>query len=108
MKILLDSITTIPAGVALKLSPEQIQARQHAIEKFGPDPDIYVGTQAMVFKAGEIIEISGDLQAGIFPLYDKIKDIETKTEQTAEESKQEKPVVKHRRPKAEPASHNID
>lgn len=110
MKILIDSITHIPAGVALKLTPEQFQARQHALEKFGTKPDIFVGTQALVFKAGEIIEIAGELQAGILPIYDKIKAVDEVT--SAQSVQTDVPLhkpAKHRKSKQdEPTILNTD
>lgn len=97
MKIILVSVTTIPAGVALKLTPHQIDARVHAIEAWGDDPSIYVGTQALVFKTGEEIEIVGDLPKGILPIYDQITEVDKQIVKT-------EAAIKHKRSaKAEPA-----
>lgn len=73
MKITLESVTTIPAGVALRLTPEQAGARQFALEPFGNKKGVYVGTQQLQFKAGEIVEVIGDLPKGILPVYDRLR-----------------------------------
>lgn len=70
MNITFDRVTTIPAGVAVKLSPQQAQARSHALEPFDKKKGCYVGTHALQFKAGETVEIIGHLPKGILPAYD--------------------------------------
>jgi hypothetical protein len=72
MKITLDAVTNIPAGVSLRLTPEQASARSHAIEPFGKQKQVYVGTQQLCFKRGEVIEVIGDLPKGILPIYDRL------------------------------------
>jgi hypothetical protein len=76
MKITFKTPTTVPAGIALRLTPEQADARTHALEKYGKDDDVVVGTQALQFKAGEVIEVVGDLPKGLLPNYDAIKKAE--------------------------------
>lgn len=71
MKITLTEITMIPSGVALKLTDAQLDARRHAVEPFEDKKNVWVGTQAFTFKAGETIEIMGDLPKGILPVYDQ-------------------------------------
>lgn len=70
MKITMKVVTDVPAGVALKLTPEQVAAREHALEPYGKQKNVYVGLQALTFKAGESIEVVGDLPKGILPIYD--------------------------------------
>lgn len=69
MKITLNEVTNIPAGVALRLSPEQAAARGHSLEVL--KKGVFVGTHALQFKAGETVEIVGDLPKGILPVYDR-------------------------------------
>jgi hypothetical protein len=73
MKITLYAVTNIPAGVALRLSPEQAASRQHMLEPFGKQKGVYVGTQQLQFKAGESVEVIGDLPKGILPVYDRLR-----------------------------------
>jgi len=73
MKITLNSVTTIPAGVALRLSPEQSASRAHLLEAFGKQKGVVVGVTALQFKAGESVEVVGDLPKGILPIYDQLK-----------------------------------
>lgn len=73
MKLYFDKATTIPAGVALKLTPEQIAVRSHLLEPFGKKKQVYVSIQALQFKSGESVEIAGDLPKGIVPAYDQNK-----------------------------------
>lgn len=73
MKITLKDVTTIPAGVALRLTPEQASARDFALEPYGKQKGVYVGTQSLTFKAGETVEVVGDLPKGILPIYDKLR-----------------------------------
>ncbi len=72
MKITLKDITNVPAGVALRLTPEQKSAREHALEPYGKQKNVYVGMQSLTFKEGETIEVVGDLPKGILPIYDKL------------------------------------
>lgn len=69
MKIALNEVTTIPAGVALRLTPEQASARGHSLETM--KKGVFVGTHALQFKAGEIVDVVGDLPKGILPVYDR-------------------------------------
>ena len=71
MKLKLKTATTIPAGVALKLTPEQYAARSHLLEPFEGDKEVFVGIVPHQFKAGETVEIMGDLPKGILPIYDR-------------------------------------
>lgn len=73
MKITLKEVTNIPAGVALRLSPEQAASRLYALEAYGKQPGVYVGTHALTFKSGETVEVVGDLPKGILPIYDKLR-----------------------------------
>jgi hypothetical protein len=74
MNITFEELTTIPAAVALRLSPEQVASRVHALELYGDDLiGCYIGTQALQFKAGETVEILGDLPKGILPIYDQLR-----------------------------------
>ena len=73
MKILIDTVTSIPAGVALRLTPEQAAAREHALEAWGDEPGVVVGTQPLQFKVGETVDITGDLPKGIVPVYDRLR-----------------------------------
>lgn len=73
MKITLKEVTSIPAGVALRLTPEQASARDFALEPYGKQKGVYVGTQSLTFKAGETVEVVGDLPKGILPIYDKMR-----------------------------------
>ena len=70
MIIKLQQATTVPAAVALRLSSEQESARRHQIEPFGSDGGVFVGKESLNFKAGETIEIVGDIPKGILPIYD--------------------------------------
>jgi hypothetical protein len=70
MKLTLNTVTTVPAGVALRLTPEQAAARGYALEPYGKQKNVFVGTQALQFKAGETVEIVGNLPKGILPIYD--------------------------------------
>jgi hypothetical protein len=83
MKITLKVVTNVPAGVALRLTPEQVGAREHALEPYGKTKGVFVGTQALTFKAGESIEVVGDLPKGILPIYDKLRPAD-KSEPVAE------------------------
>jgi hypothetical protein len=78
MLIKIDTITTIPAGVALKLTPEQAAARAYALEPYDIDgeasPGIFVGTVPLQFKIGESVEIAGNLPKGMVPAYDSLVD----------------------------------
>lgn len=76
MKITFEELTTIPAAVAIRLTPKQAAARSHALEQFGDDAEVFVGTQALQFKTGESVEIIGDLPKGILPVYDRLRDLE--------------------------------
>jgi hypothetical protein len=97
MKLYFDKATTIPAGVALKLTPEQTAVRIHLLEPFGKKKQVYVSTQALQFKSGESVEIAGDLPKGILPAYDQNKkqigvktmDIETEEPDTEEPDTEE-------------------
>jgi hypothetical protein len=81
MKITFDTVISIPAGVALRLTPEQAAARYFALEPYGKQKGVVVGTQALQFKAGETVEIAGDLPKGILPVYDRLQeDMEIKPE----------------------------
>jgi hypothetical protein len=74
MKITFKELTNVPAAVAMILTPDQVRARTHALEPFGDDLiGSYVGTQALQFKAGETVEIVGDLPNGILPIYDQLR-----------------------------------
>lgn len=64
---------TIPAGVALKLTPAQAEARRYALEPYGDAPDVFVATQPMQFKAGESVDIAGDLPKCLVPAYDLLR-----------------------------------
>ncbi len=70
MKLNLVESITVPAGVALRLTPIQVASRLHVLEPYGKQKSVYVGTSALQFKAGESIEIMGDLPKGILPIYD--------------------------------------
>jgi len=70
MILTLESATTIPAAIAMRLSSEQERARKYAIEPFGSDGGVFVGKEALQFKAGEVIEIVGDVPKGLLPVYD--------------------------------------
>jgi len=100
MKIKLETATTIPAGVALKLTPEQYAARSHLLEFLDAKEKVYVGVVPHQFKAGETIEIAGDLPKGILPVYDwhrglltdeEINQFETETEQHTQKAAHRKP-----------------
>ena len=103
MKITFKELTNVPAAVAMILTPDQATARKHALESFG---DIaigaFVGTQALQFKAGETVDIIGDLPRGILPIYDQMRD-GLMTEPEINELEFEKPMpeikTSHRKPK---------
>lgn len=80
MKITFEETTTIPAAVAIKLTLEQVAARFHSLEPFGVDTNDFVGTEPLQFKKGETIEIIGDLPKGILPVYDRLRDFESGSE----------------------------
>ena len=88
MKIKLTVVTIIPSGVALRLTPEQAESRRHFLEPFGVKKGVYVGTQPMQFKAGEIIDVVGDLPKGILPVYDQAQEKQpaVKVEKTGNEA----------------------
>jgi len=74
MKITFKELTNVPAAIAMILTPDQVRARTHALEPYGDDLiGAYVGTQALQFKAGETVEIIGDLPKGMLPVYDQIR-----------------------------------
>lgn len=93
MKITLKDVTTIPAGVALRLTPEQAASRLYALEAYGKQPGVYVGTHALTFKAGETVEVVGDLPKGILPIYDKLRPAD-KPQPAAEASTSQDEAVK--------------
>jgi hypothetical protein len=87
MKITFTEQTEIPAGVALRLTLEQMVSLRFVIEPYdslklrssqvaigkplGDESDVYVGIQALQFEAGETVDIVGDLPKGILPIYDQ-------------------------------------
>jgi hypothetical protein len=73
LKITFETITTVPAGIALKLSFEQADSRRHNLEAFGKHKGVFTGTQALQFKAGETVDIVGDLPKGLLPIYDRLR-----------------------------------
>jgi hypothetical protein len=100
MKIKLETATTIPAGVALKLTPEQYASRSHLLELLDGEKEVYVGVVPHQFKAGETVEIAGDLPKGVLPVYDwhrgelteeEINRFEEETEQHTQKSAHKKP-----------------
>lgn len=97
MKITFDTVTHIPAGVALRLTPEQAAARESVLEAWGDEPGVVVGTVALQFKIGETVDIVGDLPKGILPVYDRLR-----AEQAAEEPKPAKPPGKPKAAKTSP------
>jgi|GEM_PF-6900248 hypothetical protein len=101
MKIKLEAATTIPAGVALKLTPEQYATRSHLLEPFEGKEEVYVGVVPHQFKAGEIVEIAGDLPKGILPVYDRNKGLLSDEEINQFETELEEHPGKatHRKPK---------
>jgi hypothetical protein len=103
VKILLDEKTIIPAGVALKLNFIQRESRRHALEKFGSEPEVFVGTQPLEFKAGEEIDIAGELRAGIFPVYDRIRAVDASANVSAAAAPAA-PAKQRRVPAAKPAA----
>ena len=70
MIIKLTQTTIVPAAIALRLSSKQERSRAHAIEPFGSDGGVFVGKEALQFKAGEIIDVVGDIPKGMLPVYD--------------------------------------
>jgi hypothetical protein len=103
MKITFKELTNIPAAVALKLSPEQVAARTHALEHYGDVVEgAFVGTETLQFKAGETVEIIGDLPKGILPIYDQLNEgLMTETEINELEFETPPPEIKtsHKKPK---------
>jgi hypothetical protein len=103
MKITLKELTNIPAAVALKLSPEQVAARAHALEPYGDVVEgAFVGTETLQFKTGETVEIIGDLPKGILPIYDELSEgLMTETEVNELEFEKPIPEIKtsHKKPK---------
>lgn len=79
MKITFDAVTTIPAGVALRLTPAQVESRNHVLEPFENQKHVMVGTQPLQFKRGETVVIVGDLPKGILPIYDLMRAAESKS-----------------------------
>jgi hypothetical protein len=71
MKIILTSKTTIPSGVAIRLTPAQLESRRQVVEQYANKKGVFVGKVALEFKAGEEIEIIGGLPKGILPVYDE-------------------------------------
>lgn len=71
MKVIFKQPTTIPVGLRLVLSPEQAAAREHALsasaQKKGKSL-VYLVEKPVQFKAGETVEIYGDLPKGLLPI----------------------------------------
>jgi len=63
MKILVEQKILVPAGVRLLLNDEQLDARRHnlAID----DEGVAMVTTPMEFKAGEVLEVVGELPIAI-------------------------------------------
>jgi hypothetical protein len=83
LKITLTEPQTIPAAVALKLTPQQVGTRNHALDVWGDMKGDFVGTQALHFKAGETIEIVGDIPRGLVPFLDKLMELNSPVEISA-------------------------
>lgn len=58
-KFLIVSPATFPAGIRLVLSQEQAEARIAALQEAGKG--VYIATQPVQFKAGEVIGMSGEM-----------------------------------------------
>ena len=104
MKITFNKLTNVPAAIAMILTPDQVRARTHALEPYGDNLiGAYVGTQTLQFKAGETVEIIGDLPKGMLPVYDQIRaGLMTEPEINELPFEQPQPEIKtsHKKPKA--------
>ncbi|MDO9105225.1 MAG: hypothetical protein Q7U57_09720 [Methylovulum sp.] len=70
MKIKLTQTIIVPAGVALRLTDAQMAARSHVLETDEKNKGVFIPVEALQFKAGETIDVVGDLPKGLLPIYD--------------------------------------
>ena len=75
MKLVLDRVTTIPAGEVLGLSQAQADSRSHALE-IGKKRGQFLVRSPVQFKAGEEIDIINELPKGILPQLDNADVVE--------------------------------
>jgi hypothetical protein len=68
MKQTLNQAITVPAGMKMKLTKAQASARSHLLGK--GDAGTYELEHSLEFKAGENIEIVGDIPKGLLPAFD--------------------------------------
>lgn len=69
MKINFKQATIIPVGVSVVLTPEQYDARQNALTPVvSKKKGVYQVEKPVQFKAGETVEIYGDIPKGLLPV----------------------------------------